>query len=47
MSVAGTVGNKGGDEMMNNLFGTAILDLVAGDQVIPFHCMMQIPYFLK
>ena len=24
-----------------NLFGTAILDLVVGDKVSPFNCMMQ------
>ena len=41
MSVAGTVGNKGGDGN-NNLFGTAILDLVAGDEVSSFNCMMHI-----
>ena len=39
-SVAGTVRNKGADDGKNNLFGTAILDLVAGDQVISFNCMI-------
>ena len=28
----------------HTLFGTAILNLVAGDQVNPFNCMMQIQY---
>ena len=27
-----------------NVFGTAILNLVAGDEVSPFNCMMQIQY---
>ena len=27
-----------------NLFGTAILNLVVGDEVSPFNCMMQIQY---
>ena len=28
----------------DNLFGTAILNLVVGDEVSPFNCMMQIKY---
>ena len=27
-----------------SVFGTAILNLVAGDKVSPFNCMMQIQY---